>query len=61
MKSFKFTYCFVDEKGMFEPQENGQIIFDKIISADYATDARDTLSKEAEGKGLIDIIDIVEV
>ena len=61
MKSFKFTYCFTDEKGVFEPQENGQIIFTKIIRANYNTEALDKLSKEAKGKGLIDVIDFEEV
>lgn len=61
MRNYIFTYGFVDNNNIFQPQENGQVLFVKIVSANYKSEALDKLVKETKGNGIIDIIDFEEV
>ena len=61
MRNYIFTYGFVDKKNVFQPQENGQVLFVKIVSANYGEQALNKLIRETSGKGSLEVVDFEEL
>lgn len=62
IKTFEVIYCFVDENGNIEADENNlEIFYDDFVKAKNRKDAIKLLKKKENFKSPVEVVEVIEV